>query len=349
MAKARATCTCSHCGATFEKKTTKMNRREAESWKQWAEEYYDICPDCEIELRKAAAAETAARAKATGLPDLIGSEKQVLWALSIREEKMNEMNQFLENVKFPPEEIEIANICNDLVSQREKASWWIDNRASRPIDLLRSMYQAAREQMAENVPEAKAARKEATMIPEEVTHVTVSVVVKEASVSAKTPKDESFRQLVEDLGFYWDTESRVWVKQITPYTDTAEERAAELINLLLREGFPVECFDVEARKRAIHADFSPECHRWIKCVASGEYTGMLRIEIPRGDQENLYDTARDISPKTIYHKGAVLVPINLGDLVEDFASMHGYQWSNGAKAAVTEYRNATRVTVAKPE
>ncbi len=46
MAKATAICTCSTCGETFRKQTTKRNRREADSWEQWAVENYDECPKC---------------------------------------------------------------------------------------------------------------------------------------------------------------------------------------------------------------------------------------------------------------------------------------------------------------
>jgi uncharacterized Zn finger protein (UPF0148 family) len=46
MAIARATCTCATCGETFEKRAEKRNRREADSWEQWAVENYDECPKC---------------------------------------------------------------------------------------------------------------------------------------------------------------------------------------------------------------------------------------------------------------------------------------------------------------
>ena len=46
MAKARATCTCKTCGATFERTADKRNRAECDSWEQWAVENITECPSC---------------------------------------------------------------------------------------------------------------------------------------------------------------------------------------------------------------------------------------------------------------------------------------------------------------
>lgn len=52
MAQARVYCTCKKCGAEFEKVATKHNRREADSWEEWAKNYFDLCPDCERQAKK---------------------------------------------------------------------------------------------------------------------------------------------------------------------------------------------------------------------------------------------------------------------------------------------------------
>ena len=46
MAKATAHCRCEICGSEFEKTATKANRRDADSWVEWAEENYTVCPSC---------------------------------------------------------------------------------------------------------------------------------------------------------------------------------------------------------------------------------------------------------------------------------------------------------------
>lgn len=76
MAKATATCTCAKCGATFTRTKICYNRRDADSWEEWAVSHFDECTAC-YTARKAAEREAAAAAEAelpltlhiTGYPD----------------------------------------------------------------------------------------------------------------------------------------------------------------------------------------------------------------------------------------------------------------------------------------
>lgn len=89
MAKARVTCTCKACGATFTRETIKRNRAEADSWEAWAAENIDTCPSCyKAEKQQKEAERVAARSQQ--LPQLEGSEKQVSWANAIRDKMISE-------------------------------------------------------------------------------------------------------------------------------------------------------------------------------------------------------------------------------------------------------------------
>lgn len=89
MAKARATCTCKTCGATFIRETIKRSRSEADSWEAWAAENIDTCPDCyRAQQQKKEKSLEAARNQQ--LPQLLGSEKQVAWANAIRNKMISE-------------------------------------------------------------------------------------------------------------------------------------------------------------------------------------------------------------------------------------------------------------------
>lgn len=72
-----------------------MNCREAASWEEWAQKNFDICPECEFEARAEKAAELAQKAAAEGLPQLQGSQKQVVWAEQIRAELLEEAGNFV--------------------------------------------------------------------------------------------------------------------------------------------------------------------------------------------------------------------------------------------------------------
>ncbi len=343
MAKAVAECTCRVCGFKFEVYATKRNRREADNWAEWAVTHYDLCESCALEQHKAAAAALAVEAKEMGLPELKGSEKQVVWAEQIRADMLTNIDQVYK-VRCPNpsrEEEDFFNCLYKVLTNKDKASFWISNRDCSGWNLLTSgdITAEAKELMKESSVVAKEVKKEATLAPEEVSHALVVVTVTSSLVSAKTINDADFRAIAKNLNFQWNKEGVRWEKPITNFTGSAVERAAELINHLLRAGFPVECFDQEAREKAVKADFKPECHRWIKLVSGGKYDGMLSIYIPfDNDRKSIYEAAKAISRHVIYREGRLLAPVHLGDLVEDFASIHGYQISDAAREAIEGYK-----------
>lgn len=85
MAKATVTYTCAICGGTFTKSVIKRNRTVADQWEAWAAENITECPQCyAARTRAEKLAEISSRA--ADLPTLQGTEKQVAWALQLRED-----------------------------------------------------------------------------------------------------------------------------------------------------------------------------------------------------------------------------------------------------------------------
>lgn len=146
MAKAVATCKCKICGTTFEKVAVKRNTREADSWKAWAAQTFDICPVCEDKQLAEKTARLAAEAKASGMPELTGSPKQIAWAEQIRAGKMKEIGEYLEQAKVACDAETLKRIEHVLGYIRQnmaKASWWIDNRNLGPAILIRNNFREA--------------------------------------------------------------------------------------------------------------------------------------------------------------------------------------------------------------
>lgn len=158
MAIASAKCTCKKCGDYFWKETRKMNCREATSWEEWARKNFDICPQCEYEARAAKAAELAQKAAAEGLPQLQGSQKQVVWAEQIRAELLEDArNCLLKNREYiekhesdvtkREEKLHIIDIYEEILGQIQRksyAAWWIDNRYHSGPHLMQQMYREQR-------------------------------------------------------------------------------------------------------------------------------------------------------------------------------------------------------------
>lgn len=128
MAIARATCTCGTCGKTFEYRTEKRNRREADQFEAWAVEHITECSDC----RKIRLAEEAEEARAEkGWPTLTGSEKQVAWANSIRDKQVAAL---MSHYRPRPGSEEEYNRCMlDFVIRHPDARYWIDRQDFKAI------------------------------------------------------------------------------------------------------------------------------------------------------------------------------------------------------------------------
>lgn len=96
MARAIANCVCAICGAHFTSYATKANREEAASWEEWASEHFTTCPECYKKQQAAKAAEKYAEITAKyPLPELKGTEKQIAYAATRREQYLVEHDTYI--------------------------------------------------------------------------------------------------------------------------------------------------------------------------------------------------------------------------------------------------------------
>jgi len=131
------------CGHTGEKQLFgKMSQRE--SYVEYAAKSL-VCPAC---AREAQDKESAEYEASESLPELIGSEKQVSWARTIR---IKMLKEFDEKVAYhrsiaPPERLEeidkAIHAINQTVRGRKRASWWIDNQRAGGTYLIEKEYAA---------------------------------------------------------------------------------------------------------------------------------------------------------------------------------------------------------------
>ena len=341
MAKAVAKCRCATCGNDFTKITVKPNRREADSWEEWAVNHCDECEECrqkriraerEEESRKAAEA-----AKEINLPELAGSEKQIAWAERIRMEFIQSADREIQEVAENPNISRIS--ASDLDSfkgwmlKNASAKFWIDNRETVrslreaihnfyknwKVDLEASMY-------AETEPE------EATteiVEPEQKKSTTVCTVeYTDKKVCVISKYDPEMPPVVKAAGYKWDGAARVWTRAMDVTTGAAEDRAAEIANKLLCAGFPVQ-IPKELRDKAVSGSYEPEHKRWITWL-DGKGLNVIGDVVPKGIPGIKYSVA----------------PIESYAEVEEFARLHDYRLSPGAEKAITAHK--ARVTKAAP-
>ena len=104
--------------------------------REWKLENYDwTCDTCKEEKRRRKNAESAEANAERGLPELDGSEKQVPWAETIRAGRMDDLDEFEEEIheaETPePEHEEMQRLALEklqAVRHETDAGWWIDTR-----------------------------------------------------------------------------------------------------------------------------------------------------------------------------------------------------------------------------
>lgn len=335
------------------------------------------CLECKREedakARAAFNQQSAAENAESGLPSLIGTEKQIAWAESIRKDLVARLDvaattfpKKLAMVQADREEyrlfidqvlekgflsIEESFACAELAIGKLKAetsaSWWIEHREGDLGQLIAETAICCRSAKINASSEADAAIAEATIRPESpLTETVAEIRIKDKSLEIHFPeKRDDFWQIVKkQLRYEWAGEC--WRRQITIRTGSAIDRAAEAGNRLLRAGFVVRCFNDGARAMMLDASFAPECSRWVMAQVKGEYTGWFSLSWRR--EEDLYAEAKRL-PGARYSKPEIMVRAEHFAEVLDFAEVNGFQLSPGARELVEQAKDAQAAALtAKP-
>jgi len=334
--------------------------RDRENTISWLEG--QLCSDCwkaeEARKREEATAQAKEAAQEMELPELTGTEKQINWAICLRDNWLAIANEILArqiNIWTPvinrhPErkgeaEGKIALLqrtINTIITQQTTARYWIDNRERNVENTLtlwaEKIQQEDQSEALQAVPaevEAKA-KEELTMRPETpTTSLVTDITIKDTAVSAKLPeKDEKFREIVKSMGYKW-SEGR-WQKAINLKTGAAVDRAAELGVKLLAAGYPVRVYNDEVRSKIQAGDYQLETGRWIVHMTD---KNAFCITWDRSD-DDFYPASKRI-PGAQWEKGrGMRIPKESFREVQDFADRYKFNLSPGAQTLVQEAEQA---------
>lgn len=143
MAKASVTLVCSDCGAEYIRTKICANRRDADSWEAWTLSHSagDVCPDCYHRRQREAAEQKANTVEASEeLPALIGSEKQIAWARTIRADIIDKVHKYTDG----KDTTDAFQVFWAWLIGQNKAAWWIDNRSIQSCDNGLAVYELSR-------------------------------------------------------------------------------------------------------------------------------------------------------------------------------------------------------------
>ena len=349
MAKAYAKCKCGGEILVIDR-----NRKSADSKAAWMEGKGFKCDACQAKERAEESAEAAKQAAESGLPTLEGTEKQIAWAETIRQRKMEHLDIVLsgrcpDGTQLRDDDPLVGPAISALKGQT-KAEWWIDHRGMHIYDLLvmiaKKVEPEPQDRAAADSAEAEA-KAEATVYPENpVSSAVAEIRVVGSVVEVVMPeRNEEFRQLVRfGLGFKWS--GNTWRRQITETAGTPQDRAAEAGHRIMLAGFPIRIYSAELRQAAIDGNYNPERKRWVKLIVSGDHPGWLMIQWPRSD--DLYHAAKRITGAK-YSRPYIVTPPESFQEVLDFAETYDFGLSRGAVEVIESQKRikdkALRVSV----
>jgi len=321
--------------------------------REWKKEraFSKLCPECwqkHLEAdREAANREAKEKAKELGLPELKGTEKQVAWANTLRQQLVEKFETKIKE-GFTPSvakrhgitEEKLRATLQNILSTKTDAKWYIDNRDIGSYQIIECMKQYDAERALNRIqdePETQEPKKleTKTVMPENCEHKEPAIIKlhkNKDTVKVEFPRNDKFREIVKNLGFTW---SGCWVKEITKYNGPARDRAVELGNKLLNAGFPIN-MDAGLIDDAVSGNYKPEQKRWIKAFTSGEHEGKLSISWV-GYDDDLYRVAKKL-PSAKWTGKSLAVKVNYWQEVEDFASLYGFSFSGVAKELIEKYK-----------
>ena len=333
---------CGHEGKTNITGPTKNRKWIAEK------RFEGVCEECYKkqleEERNKANEEAKAKAEEMELVELEGTEKQVAWANTLRLKMINKFEEEIEILERKYEEsserfkerkkerLEVARkVLDYITANKNKATFYIDTRG----DYISELIEKYKDEASNNVLEDKRLENEvineSIIAPEEIKFDgIVKIKPSEDKIEVFYEKNETFREIVKGLKYKWD--SGCWNRKINESTGSYIDRAAELGNVLLNEGFMVSILDVEIREKAINGDFEHECDRWIFKSADDK----LKISWDRRNND-LYSVARKI-PTAKWSSGVIVVNISKYRELEEFAEMYGFSFSKLANKMIEKYK-----------
>lgn len=306
-------------------------------WRLENVEPQKLCSECyHAELarrREEENREAAEAAKEMSLPALTGTEKQIAWAETVRQQLLGALDEFVyTRSRLDAKDPKVMEALEQIRSKTE-ARWWIDHRGiDLPSEFRALLQEAAKEaQVASIRPAIQEAKAEATVRPEKaVTETVAEARVLEDAIEISFPeRRDDFRELMHDkLHMHWA--NTCWRREIIPRNGTPIDRAVEAAHRLLAAGYPIRIFDPDIRARAISGQYEPECRRWVAVYVSGKYEGWFAVSWKKPD--DFYRAAKRIGGAR-WNSPDMAVPPEKWEEVLDFARMYDFQLSASAQEA----------------
>lgn len=270
-----------------------------------------LCPVCEKAEREkcydAEAKEAEEKADELGLPELQGSEKQVKWALTIRENMMEKVMSRVDTNQ-PKQQAFVDWMCS-----QSTARFWIDSRDYT----MRHLVRIFREEVKEQEKEERISEPDDIEVasPEnKATNVVAEISGDENEVKIVSDKDENVIEIARKMGYKW--RDGAWRLTMTGRMGKPEDRIVETGNRLLSAGVPIK-ISKDLLKKAIDGDYKPHIRKWI--TSDG-----VKLYISWERKLDYYDEAKKI-PSARWKSGVGMeVKPDYFEEIREFARLYDF-------------------------
>lgn len=282
------------------------------------------------------------------LPPLVGTEKQVSWAETLRIQKFAVIEEDVEHLDHESKAYHLALMALEKISNETSAKKWIEWRFDLSSYILGEVIQEMKnapteEQKRAEIEERERAEaiqrqalNEATLRPEQaVSEIAAEIQVHGNVVSVLFPElRNDFNGLVKSFGYHWYKGQ--WKRAIDKFAGNPADRSVELGCVLLAHGFLVRVFDDDIRARIVASEFESEQTRWIVKRVAGQYIGWFAIKW--GSNEDYYHVARNLPNSRYSSPNVVVLPAQF-EQVLDFAQKYDFRLSDGAKEVARQAKD----------
>lgn len=296
-----------------------------------------LCPACEKAEREkrydAEAKEAKEKADELGLPELQGSEKQVKWALTIRENMIEKVMSHVDTNQ-PEQQAFVDWMCS-----QNNARFWIDSRDCT----MRHLVLTFREEAKEQEKEEKISEPDNTELAkpqDQETNVVAKISGDENEVKIVSDKDDNVIETARKMGYKW--RDGAWRLTMTGRMGRPEDRIVEAGNRLLNAGVPIE-IKKDLLQKAIDGDYKPHVRKWITSDGTS-----LCISWER--DLDYYDEAKRL-PGARWESGVGMkVKPNYFEEIREFAKLYDFAISEKAKNVLEKAEEKAKgIRTVKPQ
>lgn len=284
------------------------------SERQWKidRHFEGICENCKIKEREEKNKESLETSKKYEFPELNGTEKQIAWANTIR----LDFYQLCSSHNI---------IIDDMVNNELEAKFWIDNRNRFNLEFSEKYHQKSDKKQIE-----KELISSDSVKPQDVKYDGIVEIVKnDNKIVLRYEKNQDFIDIVKSKKYIWDG---CWYRELTETTGSFADRAAEIGNCLLKNGFSICIHDSEITRKAICGEFEKEHCKWIYSVSG---TNLLSIKWGARDNE-MYNKVKKIGAK--YDGSSMKINVSHYKIVEKFAEENNFKFTKAAIKKIDKYK-----------